>query len=75
MSKARARAKKVAAKNQKLVFGKQQYILFGAAVALIALGYTIMALDNQIESFVSLTLSPIMLLTGYMLVIYAILKR
>lgn len=75
MSKARARAKKAAAKNQTLVFGKQQYILFGAAVALIALGYTIMALDNQIESFVSLTLSPIILITGYMLVIYAILKR
>ena len=71
----RERDKKADEKKETLVFGKQQYILFGASVALIALGYTLMVLDNQIESFVSLTLSPIILITGYMLVIYAILKR
>jgi len=49
-------------------FGKINYILFSGALVLIISGYVIMA-RGSVNSFQSLTLAPIMLFLGYIVMI------
>jgi len=49
-------------------FGKINYFLFGAGLALLILGYFFMA-NGEVNSFQSLTLAPILLFLGYIVVI------
>ena len=49
-------------------FGKINYILFTIGVALLLVGYTAMA-TGSVNSFQSLTLAPILLFIGYIIVI------
>jgi Protein of unknown function (DUF3098). len=58
-----------------LVFSSQNYRLMAASTALIVVGFVAMYLDGQFLGFVSLTVSPIMIVAGYALLIYAILRR
>lgn len=44
-------------------------------LALIVVGYVVMRMDNQVEGFLSLYVAPILILGGYLEIIYAILKR
>ena len=53
-------------------FGKINYLLFGAGLALLMLGYFFMA-NGEVNSFQSLTLAPILLFLGYIIVIPAAL--
>jgi uncharacterized membrane protein YphA (DoxX/SURF4 family) len=53
-------------------FSAPNYVLFGIGVALIIVGYLIMA-TGEVNSFQSLTLAPIMLFIGYIIVIPAAL--
>jgi uncharacterized Tic20 family protein len=58
-----------------LVFQKQNYVLLAVSVLLIAVGFVAMYLDGQFLGFVSLTVSPLIILSGYALLVYAILRR
>ena len=49
-------------------FGKINYILFCAGILLVIFGYFFMA-NGSVSSFQSLTLSPIMLFLGYIVVL------
>ena len=49
-------------------FYNTNYVLFGIGVALIIVGYLIMA-AGEVNSFQSLTLAPIMLFIAYIIVI------
>ena len=49
-------------------FGKKNYLLFAAGLALVIFGYIFMA-SGEVNSFQSLTLAPIMLFLGYIVVI------
>ena len=49
-------------------FGKLNYILFSIGLALVVFGYIFMA-SGDVNSFQSLTLAPIMLFLGYIVVI------
>jgi len=49
-------------------FSTTNYVLFGIGVALIIVGYLIMA-AGEVNSFQSLTLAPIMLFIAYIIVI------
>ena len=49
-------------------FGKINYILFAIGLLIIITGYMIMA-AGEVNSFQSLTLAPIMLFTGYLIII------
>ena len=53
-------------------FTTKNYILFGIGLALIIMGYIIMA-AGEVNSFQSLTLAPIMLFIAYIIVIPAAL--
>ena len=61
--------------NLKWPYERKNYVLFGIGVFVIILGYLIMYL-GEVNSFQSLTLSPILLLIGYLIIIpYALLHR
>ena len=49
-------------------YRKKNYILFAIGLLLIIIGYLVMA-AGEVNSFQSLTLAPIMLFTGYIVII------
>jgi len=57
------------------VFGRMNYILLLTGLAVIVLGYVIMRMDNQVDGFISLYVAPLLLLGGYLEIIYAILYK
>lgn len=58
-----------------LIFEGQNYLLIAVSVLLIVVGFVAMYLDGQFLGVVSLTVSPIIIVSGYALLIYAILRR
>lgn len=56
-----------------LVFGKRNYLLLLVGVALIVTGFTAMYLENAYKGFISLYVSPILIVGGYAEIIYALL--
>lgn len=53
-------------------FSTINYILFGIGLALIIVGYFVMA-NGEVDSFQSLSIAPIMLFVGYIIFIPAAL--
>ncbi len=49
-------------------FNRTNYLIFLAGIVVIALGYVLMATGER-DSFQALTVSPIMLVTGYLVLI------
>jgi len=60
-------------RHSALVFEKRNYVLLLAGLFLIVVGFTAMYLDGQFEGFISLTVSPLLILAGYGIVGYAIM--
>ena len=57
----------------KFTFGKQNLKLLGIGLAFLVIGYVLVA-QPPVDSFVSLTVAPIVLLIGYLVIIpYAIM--
>ena len=67
--------KELKAVTPKFIFGKQNYILIIVAVAVIALGYILMSGREDIYSTMKITIAPIVVLLGFVIGIYAILKK
>lgn len=59
----------------KLAFGKKNYQLMIIGLVLLVVGFTIMAMDKEPYGFgfLGLTLSPIIVLAGFITEIFAIL--
>jgi hypothetical protein len=59
----------------KLPFGKRNYQLMIAGVVLLILGFAIMAMDKDPYGFgfLGITLSPIIVISGFIVEIFAIL--
>ena len=59
----------------KLPFGKRNYQLMILGVVLLVIGFAVMALDNDPYGFgfFGITLSPIIVLSGFVVEIFAIL--
>ena len=49
-------------------YKRKNYLLFGVGVFVIIVGYLIMYL-GEVDSFQSLVISPLLLLTGYLVII------
>ncbi len=61
--------------NRKLYFTKQNYLLFLVAIIMLILGYFLMSVGPH-DSFLSLTVSPVILLIAYIIVLpMAIMKN
>jgi uncharacterized membrane protein HdeD (DUF308 family) len=58
-----------------MVFERRNYVLLLIGVALIIVGYVIMRAENEVDGIISLYVAPLLLLAGYLEVIYAILWR
>lgn len=56
-----------------LVFENWNYVLLLIGVALIVVGFTAMYLENEYQGFISLYVSPILIVGGYAEIIYALL--
>jgi hypothetical protein len=54
---------------------KENYLYIAIGVAVIIASYVLMALDNNVDGFISLTLCPILLIGAYAWIVYAILYQ
>ena len=63
--------------KNKLPFGKKNYRLMLIGIALIVVGFTIMSLDSEPFGFgfLGLTLGPIVVMSGFITEIFAILHN
>lgn len=57
------------------VFTRQNYVLLAACVGIIVVAYAMMRAENEVDGVISLFVSPILLLIGYLGVVPAILWR
>lgn len=62
------------APNQEMLFGADNYKLIGLGIALIFIGFLAMYLDKNVFGFISMYISPIVILAGFAEIIYAIMK-
>lgn len=63
------------ADTEPMFFSAYNYKLIGIAIFLIIAGFTAMYLENEVNGFISLYISPVVVMAGYILVIFAILKH
>ena len=56
-------------------FHKRNYQLLILGLVLIVAGYAAMRLENEVDGFISLYVAPLIILGGYLEIIYAILWR
>jgi hypothetical protein len=63
--------------NDKMPFGKTNYLIMIAGVLVIFLGFFIMSIDKEEFGFgfLGLTLGPIIVTIGFIIEFFAILKR
>lgn len=67
--------KRIGARGEALPFEKSNYLIIGAGLLLILLGYLAM-LEGSVEGFLPLVVAPILLVAGYCVVIpFGILYR
>ncbi|GMQ82505.1 MAG: hypothetical protein BMS9Abin05_1959 [Rhodothermia bacterium] len=58
-----------------MVFSRANYLLFFLGLAVIVIGYVIMRIENEVDGFVSLYIAPILILGGYLEIMYAIVYQ
>lgn len=58
-----------------MLFSPLNYKLLGIGVLMVIVGFTAMRIENEVYGIISLYISPVVILAGYIMVIYAILKR
>ena len=58
-----------------MVFSKRNYMLLILGLAMIVVGYMMMRMENEVDGFISLYVAPLILLGGYLEIIYAIMWR
>lgn len=56
-----------------LVFEQRNYVLLLIGVSLIVVGFVAMYLENAYQGFISLYVSPVLIVGGYAEIIYALL--
>jgi len=64
-----------ARKRGVMVFTRKNYVLLLSGLGMIVVGYIIMRMENEVDGFISLYIAPIILLAGYLEIIYAIMWR
>lgn len=75
MAKSSSRQRGRRVRSEKMVFSRRNYMLLLIGVLLVVVGYTMMRVENQVDGFISLYVAPLLILGGYLEIIYAILWR
>ncbi len=58
-----------------MVFSRPNYLLLLLGLAVIFFGYVIMRIENEVDGFLSLYVAPLLILGGYLEIIYAIFHQ
>lgn len=58
-----------------MLFGAWNYKVLALGLFLVIAGFTGMYLENEVHGFISLYVSPIVIMAGYLSVILAIMKH
>lgn len=58
-----------------MVFNALNYKLLAIGFLLVVAGFSAMYIENEVSGFISLYVSPIVIMAGYVTVIFAIMKR
>lgn len=69
------KSKRNVSDTKQMLFTPLNYKFLGLGVLLVIIGFTAMRIENEVYGFVALYISPIVILTGYIVVIYSILKK
>ncbi len=69
------KAKQASSDSKPMFFSGFNYRLIGIAILLIVGGFTAMLMENEVKGFISLYVSPIVIMAGYVIVIFAIMKH
>lgn len=70
-----AKRKSKTVDKQPMFFSAYNYKMIGIAIFLIFAGFAAMLWENEINGIISLFISPIVIMAGYVLVIFAIMKH
>ncbi len=62
-------------KSSKMLFNAWNYKVLALGLFLVVGGFTAMYLENEVEGFISLFISPIVIMAGYVTVIFAIMRK
>lgn len=57
------------------IFGKENYILMVAGLCLIAMGFVLMSGTEDIFSNTKLTVAPILVMAGFIVEVFAIMRK
>ncbi|GAA5520415.1 DUF3098 domain-containing protein [Aliifodinibius salicampi] len=70
-------AQKSKGRNSKkpMIFSPWNYKVLALGLLLVIAGFTAMYLENEVEGIISLYISPIVIMGGYITVVVAILKH
>ncbi len=68
------RKKKGKAANDKMLFGPLNYKLLVGGLVLIFVGFLVMALEGKVKGFISLYISPFLILAGFAEIVFAIMR-
>lgn len=66
---------KIRRESKSMIFSASNYRLLGIGIILIIAGFTAMRIENEVYGLVSLYISPVVILAGYIVIIFAILRR
>ncbi|MDR8391796.1 DUF3098 domain-containing protein [Aliifodinibius sp. S!AR15-10] len=58
-----------------MLFSSWNYKTLILGLVLVIVGFTAMYIENEVQGFISLYVSPIMIMAGYITVIFAIIKH
>lgn len=58
-----------------MLFSAWNYKVLSAGLLLVILGFTAMYLENEVQGFISLFISPVVIMAGYITVILAIMRQ
>lgn len=61
--------------RQPMLFGAWNYKMLCLGFLLVVAGFVAMYMENEVEGFISLFVSPIVIMAGYITVIFAIMKH
>lgn len=61
-----------AVSSTRMMLQRTNYVLLAAFVGLIVLGYGLMRWENEVQGVISLYVSPILLMVGYLGIMYAL---
>lgn len=67
--------RKYRSNQQPMIFDAWNYKVLLAGLLMVAVGFTAMYIENEVHGFISLFVSPIVIMAGYITVIVAILKH